>query len=173
MNRVNLRNLPDCAPFSDGSTAAARAVCGLRSRPAYRSRVLVPVVVAWSLFLAGCEYAFSDAATRVRYALVRAEFVMRMTGSETDNLALNPDHWPDGCGGTEGYQLAVSPYKGDKQVAVGDIDVYCQNGRRYYTGFGSERIHVAKKMTVEKKPGETLHLVLRKSASGVEIVELR
>lgn len=159
MNRVNLRHLPGCALLS--------------SRSAYRRLLLVPTVVAWSLLLTGCEYAFSDVATRVRYALVRAELVMRMTGSETDNLALNPDHWPDGCGDSGGYQLVLSPYQGNKQVAVGDIDVYCQSGRRFYTGFGSERIHVSKKMTVEKKPGETLHLALRKSASGVEIVELR
>jgi hypothetical protein len=172
MTRLNLPCLHDCAPLADGSVAGA--VCGLfKFRSAYRRAVLVQVVVAWSLLLAGCEYAFTDAATRVRYALLRAELVMRLTGSETDNLALNPDHWPDGCGGAGGYQLALSPYKGNKQVAVGDIDVYCQSGRRYYTGFGSERIHVSKKMTVEKKPGETLHLALRKSASGVEIVELR
>ena len=131
------------------------------------------MLIASSILVAGCEYAFSDAATRVRYALLKADISMHLSRNETMTITADPDHWPDGCDKGKGYRLVLSPYKGGKQVAVGDIDVYCNDGHRYYTGFGSEKIYVSQEMSVEKKAGEEVHLGLRKSASGVEIVDLK
>ena len=67
----------------------------------------------------------------------------------------------------------LSPYKGGKQVSVGDIDVYCRDGHRYYTGFGSEKIYVSREMAVDKKAGEEVHITLRKASSGLEIIDLK
>jgi hypothetical protein len=131
------------------------------------------LLIASSILMAGCEYAISDVATRVRYALLRADIRMQLSRNETMTITVDPDHWPDGCNKGAGYRLVLSPYKGGKQVAVGDIDVYCGDGHRYYTGFGSEKIYVSQEMAVEKKAGEEVHLTLRKSSSGVEIVDLK
>ena len=93
--------------------------------------------------------------------------------SESAIFTVDPDHWPDGCVKGSGYRLVLSPYKGGKQVAVGDIDVYCRNGRRYYTGLGSEQIYVKQEMAVEKQSGEAVLVALRKTADGTEIVALQ
>lgn len=137
------------------------------------SATSLALLIAASILMAGCEYAFSDVATRVRYALVEADISMRLSKNETMTITVDPEHWPDGCSKGAGYRLVLSPYKGGKQVAVGDIDVYCNDGHRYYTGFGSEKIYVTQEMAVEKKAGEEVHITLRKSASGVEIVDLK
>lgn len=131
--------------------------------------ILLPAVLA----AAGCKYAFSDVATRIRYALLAAQGDVRSSPSGMVTLSLQPDHWPDNCRKGAGYRLVLSPYKGDKQVAVGDIVVHCHGGGQYYTGLGSERIYVSRELSVEKQPGEELHLVLRRTSAGVEIVELK
>ena len=120
-----------------------------------------------------CEYAFSDVATRIRYRLLEEESAARrMANNETVMIALRPDHWPDECRKGEGYRLVISPYKGGKQVATGDIVVSCKGGGIYYTGTGSEGITVAREMTVEKKKEDELRITLRKTSSGLEIVAL-
>ena len=131
------------------------------------------LLIASSVLMAGCEYAFSDAATRVRYALLKAESGLQLSRNGTTTITVDPDHWPDGCNKGRGYKLMLSPYKGGKQVPVGDIDVYCSDGHRYYTGFGSEKIYVSREMAVDKKAGEEVHITLRKASAGVEIIDLK
>jgi hypothetical protein len=127
---------------------------------------------ALAALAAGCEYAFSDVATRIRYALLSESDALSVSGNDTVTLTLRPDHWPDGCRKGAGYRLVVSPYRGGKQVAVGDINVHCKGGGGYHTGLGSEQIHVAREMSVEKKPEDDLRITLRRTAYGVEIVGL-
>jgi hypothetical protein len=124
--------------------------------------------------LAGCEYFVSDVATRIRYALMReAEALGAATGSTT-TFTLRPDHWPDDCPGGSGYRLVLRPYAGGKQVAVGDILISCKDGRRGYgTGFGSERLYVAREISVEKKRDEDLRITLRRTETGIEIAALQ
>ena len=122
--------------------------------------------------LSGCEYAFSDVATRIRYALVDAEAELHGSRKDTLTITLRPNHAPDGCRDGAGYRVVLSPYRGNKQVAVGDVDVHCNGWRHYYTGFGSEGIYVTRIMTVEKKADEEMRITLRKTSSGIEIVGL-
>lgn len=129
-------------------------------------------LLAAAAVAAGCQYALSDVATRIRYALAEEQARLQSSRDETATLAIDPDHWPDGCPRGAGYRLTISPYKGGKQVPVGDIDVRCQGGRHYYTGLGSEQIRIAREMAVEKKAGERVRITLRKTATGVEIVAL-
>jgi len=132
---------------------------------------LVPLLAA-ATFVSGCEYAFSDVATRIRYALLEESALLRFSKNETVTIALRPDHWPDACRKGMGYRLVLSPYRGGKQVASGDIVVTCKGGGRYYTGMGSESIYVAQDMAIEKKPEDELRITLRKTQSGTEIVRL-
>jgi hypothetical protein len=128
---------------------------------------------ALTLLVAGCEYAFSDAATRVRYALFRANIAMQLTQNDTKTITVDPDHWPDRCRKGTGYRLVLSPYKGDKQVPTGDIVVYCNDGHQYYTGLGSEKIYVTQELAVDKGAGEEVHITIRKTSAGMEIVDLK
>jgi len=131
------------------------------------------LLLALSTLMSGCEYMLSDVATRIRYALVAEHAKLQSSKSESAIFTVDPDHWPDGCVKGSGYRLVLSPYKGGKQVAVGDIDVYCRNGRHYSTGLGSERIYVKQEMAVEKQSGEAVLVALRKTADGTEIVALQ
>ena len=131
------------------------------------------LLLALSMLMAGCEYLFSDVATRIRYALVAEHARLQSSRSESAIFTVDPDHWPDGCVKGSGYRLVLSPYKGGKQVAVGDIDVYCRNGRHYYTGLGSEQIYVKQEIAVEKQSGEAVLVALRKTAEGTEIAALQ
>lgn len=129
-------------------------------------------LLALATFMSGCEYAFSDVATRIRYALLVKSALLHLSKNETVTIALRPDHWPDGCRKGEGYRLVLSPYRGGKQVASGDIVITCKGGGIYYTGMGSENIYVAQEMAIEKKTEDELRITLRKTNSGTEIVGL-
>jgi len=134
--------------------------------------VRLVLLLAIAALLAGCEYAFSDVATRIRYALLKESALLQLSTKETVTIALHPDHWPDACRKGEGYRLVLSPYMGGKQVASGDIVVTCKGGGSYYTGMGSESIYVALEMTIEKKTEDELRITMRKTQSGTEIVRL-
>lgn len=121
---------------------------------------------------AGCEYAVSDVATRIRYALRDEGSALQRSGKDAVTLALRPDHWPDGCPGDGGYRLVLSPYRGGKQVATGDIVVHCRGGGAYYTGLGSEQLYVVREMSVEKAKEDDLRITLRRTQAGIEIVGL-
>jgi len=130
-------------------------------------------LLAMATFLSGCEYAFSDVATRIRYALFQESILLHLSKNETVTVALRPDHWPDACRKGEGYRLALSPYRGGKQVASGDIVITCKGGGNgYYTGMGSENIYVVQEMAIEKKAEDELRITLRRTNSGTEIVRL-
>ncbi len=122
--------------------------------------------------VAGCEYVVSDVATRIRYALLDAKAELRKSGKDTLTITLRPNHFPDSCGKAASYRVVLSPYKGNKQVAVGDIAIDCKGSRQYHTGFGSTEIYVAREMAVEKKADDDLRITLHKTSSGVEIVGL-
>ena len=98
--------------------------------------------------------------------------MLRASKNESVTIALRPDHWPDACRKGMGYHLVLSPYKGGKQVATGDIVVNCKGGGTYYTGMGSETIYVAEELAIEKKPEDELRITLRKTGSGMQIVRL-
>ena len=134
--------------------------------------VRLVLLLAIAAFMSGCEYAFSDVATRIRYALLEESTVLHLSKNETVTIALRPDHWPDACRKGKGYRLVLSPYKGGKQVASGDIVVTCKGGGSYYTGMGSETIYVAQEMAIEKNKEDELRITLRKTNSGTEIVGL-
>jgi len=68
--------------------------------------------------------------------------------------------------------IGFSPYKGGKNVPVGDIVANCKGGGSYWTGLGSEKIYVAEEMAVEKKTDDELRITWRRTSSGVEIVRL-
>jgi len=139
-------------------------------RSASVGRLWVTAVAVFAI--AGCEYVLSDVATRIRYALNSAKSQLEQSEKDTLTIALKPNHAPDACPGGSGYRVVLSPYKGNKQVAVGDIDVHCQQRHHYWTGFGSEGIYVTRVLTVEKKVDEELRITLRKTPAGVEIVAL-
>ena len=128
--------------------------------------------LAAAIALAGCEYLGTDVATRIRASLLEAKAQLEKSGQQSMTIILKPNHWPDHCADPAGYRVTLSPYKGNKQAAVGDINVQCQGKRTYYTGFGSDGIFVTRDLTVEKKPGEALRVTLRKSKAGLEIVGL-
>lgn len=130
------------------------------------------LLLVLALGAAGCEALFSDVATRVRYALVRAEADLGPAVGSTHTFTVDPDRWPDGCGG-KGFRLTLIPYRGGKQVPVGDVDVRCADGHPYWTGFGSPTITLAQELSVAKGPGESVSITLRRTTSGVEIVALR
>jgi archaellum component FlaG (FlaF/FlaG flagellin family) len=134
------------------------------------ARPLAIVLVA--LTLAGCLGLISDAATRVRYAMLDAVDDLGTSVGSTVSFTVDPDRWPDGCGG-KGYTLSLVPYRGGKAVAVGDINVRCADGRPYGTGFGSEDITLAAELSVTKGPGETLTITLERTATGIAIVGLK
>jgi len=127
---------------------------------------------AFLFLVAGCQYVLSDVATRIRYALNDARNQLQQSEKDTLTIALKPNHAPDACPGGAGYRVVLSPYKGNKQVAVGDIDVHCQRARHYWTGFGSEGIYVTRVLSIEKKADDELRITLRKTPAGVEIVSL-
>lgn len=122
--------------------------------------------------LCGCEYLGTDVATRIRLSLVEAKAQMDRAGQDSLTIMVKPNHWPDGCPEPAGYRVTLSPYKGNKQVSVGDINIQCQGKRTYYTGFGSEEIFVTRDITVEKKPADALRITLRRSKAGMEVVGL-
>ncbi|HET9405255.1 MAG TPA: hypothetical protein VFO57_11805 [Burkholderiales bacterium] len=128
--------------------------------------------LALAALAGGCEYAISDVATRVRYALVYESTLLDLSGKESAVITLRPDHWPDGCSKGAGYRLVLSPYRGGKQVAVGDIHVDCKGGGVYYTGLGSESIYVVREFAIEKKKEDELRITLRRTPKGTEIVKL-
>jgi len=122
--------------------------------------------------LAGCEYLGTDVATRIRQSLVEAKAEMEKSGRESATVVLKPNHWPDGCGAAAGYRITLSPYKGNKEAAVGDITIQCHGTRSFYTGFGSDGISVTRDLRVEKKAGDPVRITLKRARSGVEIVAL-
>jgi hypothetical protein len=134
--------------------------------------VRLVLLLAVAAFMSGCEYAFSDVATRIRYALLEESTLLHLSKNETVTIALRPDHWPDACRKGQGYRLVLSPYRGGKQVASGDIVITCKGGGSYYTGMGSETIYVAQEMAIEKNKEDELRITLRKTNSGTEIVGL-
>jgi len=134
--------------------------------------VRLVLLLAVAAFMSGCEYAFSDVATRIRYALLEESTLLHMSKNETVTITLRPDHWPDACRKGQGYRLVLSPYRGGKQVASGDIVITCKGGESYYTGMGSETIYVAQEMAIEKNKEDELRITLRKTNSGTEIVGL-
>lgn len=119
----------------------------------------------------GCEYAFSDVSTRIRYAMLAGLDDLQKSNEQSVTLTLRPDHRPDACPGG-GYRVTISPYKGGKQVPTGDITIACKGGRTYSTGVGSERINVPRELTAEKRSDEELRVTLRKSAAGADLVAL-
>lgn len=129
-------------------------------------------LVALATLLAGCEYVLSDVATRIRYRLHAAVSELKLSTHDSVMVSLRPDHWPDECPKRAGYRLVISPYRGGKQVATGDIAVTCRGGRSYSTGLGLEELYVAQDLAVEKGSDEDLHITLHKTSSGVEIVGL-
>lgn len=131
------------------------------------------LVIAAAALAAGCQYAFSDVATRIRYALLDQQAALEASAAAAATLTLRPDHWPDGCRQGQGYRLVLSPYKGGKQVPTGEIHVQCTGGGQYYTGMGSERVYVASEMSVVKKVDENLFIEVRKTPTGMEIVSLK
>jgi hypothetical protein len=133
-------------------------------------RLIATLIMAATM--SACEYAFSDVATRIRYRLLDESDSLRSSNRETATIALRPDHWPDECRAGKGYRLVLSPYKGGKQVATGDIVVHCKGGGIYYTGMGSEGIYVVREMAIEKKKEDQLRITLRKTEAGIEIVAL-
>ena len=130
------------------------------------------LLLAIAALMAGCEYTFSDVATRIRYALLEESTLLLLSKNETVTIALRPDHWPDACRKGQGYRLVLSPYRGGKQVASGDIVITCKGGGSYYTGMGSENIYVAQEMAIEKNKEDELRITLRKTNSGTEVVRL-
>jgi len=134
--------------------------------------VRLVLLLAVAAFMSGCEYAFSDVATRIRYALLEESTLLHLSKNETVTITLRPDHWPDACRKGQGYRLVLSPYRGGKQVASGDIVITCKGGGSYYTGMGSETIYVAQEMAIEKNKEDELRITLRKTNSGTEIVGL-
>jgi hypothetical protein len=119
-----------------------------------------------------CEYVGSDAATRVRYDLAREATIFQAMNADARTITVTPDHWPEGCGGV-GFKLRFTPDDGRKAVRTGDIDVVCDDGHPYYTGMGSERIYVTRVLTIAKKSGEPVDIVMRKTDKGIELVELK
>lgn len=132
--------------------------------------VLMLVLGGLAATLTGCEYAFSDVATRIRYRLHDAMIELRLSRQDEMTVVLRPDHWPDACPKMAGYRLVISPYHGGKQVPTGEILIKCKAGRSYYTGLGSENLYVTRDMTVDKHPDEDLRMTLRTTSSGVEII---
>jgi hypothetical protein len=128
--------------------------------------------LALAFCLGGCEYFFSDVATRIRYALLDESARLQSSTSPTASFSLRPDHWPDACPAGQGYRVVFSPYKGNKQVAVGDIFISCKGGGVYYTGLGAESIYVSRELTAEKRTEDELRITLRRTAAGTEIVAL-
>lgn len=129
-------------------------------------------LVLGGLSLSGCDYAFSDVATRIRYALLR-QLPSASTAGKTTTVSLRPDHWPDGCRGSGGYRLTISPYRGGKQVETGDIVVACRGGGSYATGLGSEAIALAGDLSIEKGRDEDLVITVRGTGRGIEIVTVQ
>jgi hypothetical protein len=134
--------------------------------------VRLVLLLAVAAFMSGCEYAFSDVATRIRYALLEESTLLHLSKNETVTITLRPDHWPDACRKGQGYRLVLSPYRGGKQVASGDIVITCKGGGSYYTGMGSENIYVAQEIAIEKNTEDELRITLRKTDSGTEVVRL-
>lgn len=130
--------------------------------------MLTALAVTWP----GCEYVASDVATRIRYRLYAAASELKRSSHDSMTIALRPDHWPDECPKRAGYRLVISPYRGGKQVATGDIAVTCKGKRSYSTGLGLEELYVAQDIAVEKGSDEDLLITLRKTSSGVEIAGL-
>ena len=87
------------------------------------SMVRLAFALVLATLLSGCDYAFGDVATRIRYALLRESTLLQWSGNDTVTISLHPDHWPDACRIGQGYRLVLSPYKGGKEVASGDIEV--------------------------------------------------
>jgi len=129
-------------------------------------------LAALAALISGCEYVVSDVATRIRYRLHAAVSELKLSTHDSVTVSLRPDHWPDECPKRAGYRLLISPYRGGKQVATGDIAVTCKGGRSYATGLGLEQLYVAQDLAVEKESDEDLRITLRKTSSGVEIVGL-
>jgi hypothetical protein len=135
-------------------------------------RLSLTALLVATILITGCEYVFSDVATRIRYRLQTALTELRHSPRDELTIALRPDHWPDACPRGGGYRLVISPYRGGKQVPVGDIMIRCTDGHPYYTGLGSETLYVAQDLTVDKRRDEDLRITLRKTAAGVEITQL-
>lgn len=117
--------------------------------------------------LSGCEYLVSDVATRIRYKLDDERARLLASDDDTRVVELKPNHWPDSCGKAPRYRVVFSPYKGNKAVAVGDIDVFCEGATHYWTGMGSEKLVVDRELAVVKQADETLRITLRKGGSGL------
>lgn len=139
--------------------------------PAIRVPASVALALA-TLLAVGCMNLVSDAATRVRYAMLDASDNLDPKPGATITFTVDPDQPPDGCDG-KGFTLKLIPYRGDKQVAVGDIELRCADGHPYWTGFGSEDITLAQALAVDKKPGEKVSITLRRTADGIEIIDLK
>jgi hypothetical protein len=128
--------------------------------------------LALAVLLCGCEYFLSDVATRIRYALLAESARLQSSADQTATFSVRPDHWPDACPAGQGYRVVFSPYKGNKQVAVGDIFITCKGGGVYYTGLGAESIYVSRELAAEKRAEDALRITLRRTAKGTEVVGL-
>lgn len=134
----------------------------------------ITAIFIFLICLSGCEYFVSDVATRIRYALLRENAVLHASSELSRTFSIRPDHWPDACPGDQGYTLTLVPYRGGKQVKVGDIFINCKHEpQKYYTGLGSESIYVTAEMSIAKKPDEDLLITLTKTPQGTEITGLK
>ena len=127
---------------------------------------------ALTIPVVGCEYFVSDVATRIRYHLGDAMQELQKSNRDSIVIALRPDHWPDACPKEGGYRLVITPYRGGKNVAVGDIRITCSSGHPYWTGLGSEKLFVTRELSVNKRRDEDLRITLRKVPAGIEITQL-
>lgn len=132
------------------------------------------LLIAAAILVSGCEYFGSDMATRIRYKLGDARAQLLASQDDTASLELRPNHWPDSCGKAPRYRVVLKPYRGGKQVASGDIMVFCEGGTHYWTGMGSEKLVVDRELAVEKGADETLYFTLHKREAGiVQVTALR
>src|SRR5262249_7774028 len=128
-----------------------------------RRLALITLLAATS----GC----TDIATRIRHEIEEAQAKLETSPQDSISVVLRPNHSPDGCQEGAGYRLVVRPYSGGKQVPAGDIDVFCNGSRHYWTGL-SEKIRVPGQLVVQKKADEEIRVTLRRTPAGFEIAGL-
>jgi uncharacterized membrane protein YdfJ with MMPL/SSD domain len=119
---------------------------------------------ALAVLLVGCVF-LTDAATRAAYDIEAAAAHMRAKGLDRLEFVHVPKAEPDGVVGP--WDLLIQQ-SGQMGVNPGALCI-----GRYHTSYHNNFVRVPRTLSIAKKAGEGVTIVLRREGDVIELVELR
>jgi hypothetical protein len=139
-------------------------------------RIGYPVTAAAvSLSMAGCFF-FTDAGTRMAHELRDGAALLRASSQERVEITHTPLSFPEGVHGP--YQVVLQRSVGCTQCGTLFVGDPSASNAEYTPSGGSTTYHlnyvtVPNELKVRKQKGESVVILLRKTADAIEVESLR